>query len=64
MIGVFQIETSKVEENKERMISSLLANSMLKDRNGSLTIRTYGAHDFELNGSIEYYNVLRLLSLL
>ena len=59
MIGVFQIETSKEEENKERMISSLL-----KDRNGSLTIKIYGAHGFELNDSIEYYNVLRLLSLL
>ena len=45
-----------VEENKERIISS-----MLKNKNGKLVIHTYGAHSFKL--PFDYYNVLRLLAL-
>ena len=56
MIGVFELETSKEEENKERIISS-----MLKNKNGKLVIHTYGAHSFKL--PFDYYNVLRLLAL-
>ena len=59
MIGVFEIETSKEEEDKERIISSMLGKSF----NGTLVIRTYGAHEFTLNDSFDYYNVLRLLAL-
>ena len=58
MIGVFELETSKEEENKERIISS-----MLKNKNGKLVIHTYGAHSFKLKKPFDYYNVLRLLAL-
>ena len=59
MIGVFEIETSKEEEDKERIISSMLEKSF----NGTLIIRTYGAHSFTLNDSFDYHNVLRLLAM-
>ena len=58
MIGVFELETSKKEENKERMISSLLKNFY-----GDLVIKIYGANRFKLNKSFDYYNILRLPTL-
>ena len=54
---MFEIETSKEEENKERIISSMLQNNVY----GDLVIHTYGAHSFKL--PFDYYNVLRLLAL-
>ena len=56
---MFEIETSKEEENKERIISSMLQNNVY----GDLVIHTYGAHSFILKKPSDYYNVLRLLAL-